>query len=224
MVRAPENDFTRMIERVAHGNATGEFGGGGVASAGPRPTVASAALGREVPDLPPLTAEERRDLDRKAVELGLLPPTESQGLYETQEDALRAAGVDIDAPPAPTDDPVEALLRQPRMSTREAMYLARENGTFQPQVQIVETARFPDFTKPQGMDLQKGVVYLDSMEFAIPEQHLRKLRKFVVELAHRAVMQKLEEAMGLFGPEVPSGQTGESSKGTTVQLFPERSS
>jgi hypothetical protein len=178
-------------------------------------------MGREVIDPPPLSMEERAELDRKAMELGLIEPGAAGEpmLYATMEEALRAAGVDPNAAPAPTADPVEAL--------QFARQSPRPRGGYLPppvEIKVVETARLPDFTKVQGMDLQKGVAYLDSMEFQIPAENLRKLRQFVVELARRAMMQKLEEAVGLFARETPNGQGAAESTGEAVQRFPEGSS
>ena len=217
MARTPVNQFTQMMERISQGNQSGEFvRGGGVSLATPRPTASSANIGQEVLDPPPLSAEERAFLDRQARDLGIVPSDHEGGpvMYETMEDALRAAGVDPDAPPAPTVDPVAQLA----IARRTPNSVVGNAGMYRPpaEIQIVETARFPDFTKVQGMDLQKGVVYLDSMEFPIPPENLRKLRQFVVELAKRTLLAKLEEAASLFAPEVPSGSRASEGEGTTV--------
>jgi hypothetical protein len=205
MADMPDNAWTRMIERAAAINA--ESGGNrGIASALPRTTVTSAAMGREIPDAPPLSPEERDDLDRRARALGLLPPVESEeGPYATMEEALEAARGPQPEEDAPQMDPVEAMRRNARRMPRTPA------NTFQGptrEVQIIETPRLPDFTKPQGMDLSKGVAYLDGMEFAIPPQQLRKLRKFVVELARLSFMEKLEAATRLFESEAMDDSTG----------------
>lgn len=203
MARTPDNEFVRMIERTAQLNA--QMGGGGAASADPRPSAASSALGREVVEQEPLTMEERHELDRKAVELGILPPeaigitTVGEGEYATQEEALAAAGIDINAMDvaAPTADPTLVPRRTPRMTTRMPAMPA--------QMRIIETPRFPDFTKVQGIDLVQGEAFLDGMAFKIPAEALRRMRQFVVELARADVMRRLTEAANLFAPEGSNG-------------------
>jgi|ERR1051325_7794544 hypothetical protein len=207
-VEYPQNAWTRMIERASAMNA--ETGGRvGLASAEPRPTAASSTIGREVVEPPPLSIEERAELDARARALGLLPPDEgAEGPYGSLEDALAVArGPEQEE--APTVDPVLAMAAEARAArrAREGRQTAREFIASNPterDVQIIETPRMPDFNKVQGMDLAKGVAYLDGMEFKIGPDQLRKLRKFVVELARVEFMERLNAAMGLFDPEAPS--------------------
>src|SRR5689334_20471584 len=98
MVDYPQNDFTRMIEEIGQRNVGGARGGG-VASASPLPTVRSADLGREVPEEPPMSLEERAELDLLAQQAGVKDPrlgnVEQDAVgYKSQEEAL-AAGAPV---------------------------------------------------------------------------------------------------------------------------------
>lgn len=217
MARAPQNAWTAMIERVAAMNQTGEFVGGGLSSVDPRPTVSSASMGRVtvVEEPPPLSAQEQAELDAKAAALGIMPPTEGDGPYATMEDALRAAGVDPDAPPAPTVDPVMT-----RMAGTGRLSARHPNLTRPPQAVVVQP-RFPDFTKPESIDLQEGIALIDGMAFPVPPENLRRFKQFVIELAKRELVKKLEEAIGLFAREVTSDQGTTQGEGKEVQRVPE---
>jgi hypothetical protein len=167
----------------------------------------------------PLSFEEREDLDAKARALGLLPPLpgEGQGEYDSYEAALEAArGPEAPASEAPTVDPVLAMAHNARLARAARLGAPAprmEQPMFAAEPTVVEVPRLPDFQNVQGIDLKKGVAYLDSMEFELGENDLRKLRKFVVQLAHHAFMARLNAAMGLFDPEGTDGNTVQGVRG-----------
>jgi hypothetical protein len=184
MAEYPTNDFTKMIEAVASGNRSGQFGGGGVASAIPLPSVQSADLGREVP-MQTFAPGEREELDRLAREAGVVDPrvgstvTEATN-YATLEEAM-AAGESVKAPPPPTSDPTMVPVRLPV----GAMVL--------PVNRLVPTV--PDFNKVEGIDLVTGRVVLGGMDFPLPEEKVRELKRLVIETAQAAIMEKMQAAL-----------------------------
>lgn len=173
------NPFTRMIERVQSAGGLVESPVTGSAL----PSVRTAAMNTP----PPLTIEEREELDAKARELGLLgdEPEGEANPYPSLEAAIS------------TGAPVES-----RVTARE--FLASRSASF---------PRLPDFAQVGGIDLIRGVVYLDGMEFPIPEGDVAKYRLYVIEIAHADITRRLAEAMKLYAPapaevtEAPDGGT-----------------
>lgn len=217
MTHYPNNSFTQLIERAAEANRTMGASGGGLASAGPLPTAQSASLGREVPDeAPPLSPEEREVLDRMAIAAGIRDPRitvpeETEDQYGSLEDAI-AAGAPVEKP---------AAVHAPDRST------AREftGGAMmkQPTRQIVP--RLPDFQKVEGIDLTADRVILDGMDFPITAEKSTELKRFVVEVARQAIMERLNDAMSILAtantPEDTNGGSTTESSVPAVQLIDE---
>jgi hypothetical protein len=210
MVEYPENDFTRMIEMTKDENRSGVRRNVGVASAIPMPTVQSAAVGRPVEELPPLTEEERAELDRAAIAAGVRDPRlgnqntdgtpidEAPPAYGSLEEAIRAgAPVGSDAPAV---DPVTEYgrLNPDRMTARE--FLGRRAAQpMREQVRVLTGApRVPNFMKVEGLDLVNNCAVVDGMTFPISEEQANKLKSLVIEVARAAIMKELDEAMTLF--------------------------
>ncbi len=222
-VEYPQNDFTRMIEEVSSGNRSGVHREG-VASATPLPTVQSADLGREVPPSPEMSAEERAELDRLAVaagvkdeRLGTAGPEAPQGAYASLEEAM-AAGAPVNQPtPEPVIERVPAGTRG----------IALQQQARAPVRTIVQP-RLPDFRKVEGIDLVQNRVVLDGMDFPITDEQAAEFKQFVVEVARTAIMDRLNEAVGLFSTpetvEVTDGGTRSEGTDTEVQQQPEGSS
>lgn len=186
----PDNPLTRMIERASQrGVERREV----PVDAGTSPAARSAAIGREV-ELPPLSPEERAELDAKAAELGILPEGQEDNPYSSMSAAL-AAGASVEGPATPS--PVV------------------ERTHIQAIHKVVEPAlvRLPDFTKIGGIDLIRGVVYLDGMEFAIPKGDCDQFRLYTVRIAHAAITAKLVEAEKLLNAAVTGAVTGEDTDG-----------
>lgn len=217
-VEYPRNELTEMIERVAQGNRSGVHGGVPT-SAEPRPSVQSAAVGREVvpPVEEPMTLEERMELDRLAREAGVqddrIGSTPAPGGYATFEEAM-AAGAPVNPPAIPP--PVSP---QQRTGHRETLVRTVERNQSPPP------PRLPNFKNVQGIDLISGVVYVDDMEFPIPELDLSDFRRYAVEVARADIMKKLEEAVGLFtqseSAEAPDEETVHTPESTDASLQPE---
>lgn len=228
----PENDFTRMIDMTRGGNLSG-VRRVGVASATPLPTVQSAALGRPVEEPPPLTREEREELDRQAIAAGVLDPrlgnqnTDGtpagvQNNYASMEEAL-AAGAPVNAPP--TSDPTES-----RQTAREFLAHNIARG----QVDLTQRAaaqaailapRIPNFRQVEGIDLVRNTVVLDGLAFPITDEKAAELKQFVVEVARDAIMTKLEEAAASFAAlklfAVPAeAKDGGESTGAAPEVQP----
>jgi len=88
-------------------------------------------------------------------------------------------------------------------------------------------SRLPDFRKVEGIDLLRGYAMVDGMEFPIPTEKASEFKRFVVETARAAIMESMEEAVGLFTtPETAEVEDGGSTTGTApaVQQQPEGSS
>jgi hypothetical protein len=236
----PTNEFTQMIEEVARRN---RMGGSlpperGVAiSATPLPSVRSADLGQPVPQPaqeasgpPAYTSEEMAELDRLALESGLVRgPVNARiaqrlegggiddGPYGSLEEAIAAGapiGADDDAiavgaarfrdpsmqPLPPVRQPVGA--RGPVQNRQTA----REFIASQPATQM---PRLPDFKKVQMIDLINGKVYVDGLEFIVTKSELQMLRKFCVTTAKEQIQKALNEALAALDVEDSDGGAAE---------------
>jgi hypothetical protein len=198
----PDNDYTRMIEMVSSQNRSGMRG---VASATPLPTAQSADVGRVADPPPPMSSEERANLDRLAIEAGVKDDrlaSADPGQYPSLEEAV-AAG----APVKPNYTP-RALMSRERMTAREAM--------------AISTPRLPDFRRVEGIDLLRDRILIDGMEFPIPVDDAVHFKQYVVSIAKAAIMKMLNEATSLFAApvtpaEVTSGGSTAESTSTEVQ-------
>jgi hypothetical protein len=214
-VQYPQNDYTRMIEATRSANASG-VRGIGVASASPLPTAQSADLGRVVEEQarPELTPAERAELDAQARAAGIMDerigtaPEGTASAYSSQEDAVAAGAPVVRTPRAvvtPTGRVVTSALVPP-----------------------IVAPRLPNFRKVEGIDLLRDRVLIDGMEFPISAEDARGFKEFVVETARAAIMEKLNEAVGLFAsPETaedPNGGSTPEGTSTEVQREPEGSS
>ncbi len=185
----PENPWTQMIEETRRLNEAGGMRSTGPVSAGPEPTVRSAAMGQPVVELPPLSPEERAELDAHARELGLIPgEAEEQGSkYATLEEAIEA-GRSVH-PPAPVGQPTDPT---DRMTARE--FLARQEN-LPIRARVVETTRLPNFSKVQGIDLVRSVALVDGLEFALDQDTIVSLRTLVLGIAREQVMAQFDQAL-----------------------------
>lgn len=176
------NEFTRMIERVG-GVQPGYIESPVIGSS--MPMSRSAAMNVA----PPLTSEERAELDARAMDIGVMDrPAGEEGPYGSLEEAQNV-GRSVQVP----------------------------TSSHTPGRQIVTgLPRLPDFAQVGGIDLIRGVVYLDGMEFPIPEGDVAKYRLYVIEIAHADITRRLAEAMQLYAPapvavEVIGGGTDEGT-------------
>lgn len=165
MVRYPENEFTRAIEDTASANRRG-----GVASASPAPTARSADLGTFT-ELPPLTEDERAELDQKMAVL-------------TGEDVTQEI---------PTEHGLRAQeIPTARMTAREFLRHVPAGG------QIAFPTRLPNFVAVEGIDLVRNTVTIDGMKFDITEEEAAEFKQFAVNRARAVIMQNLDQAANLF--------------------------
>lgn len=191
----PENPWTQVIEETRRLNEAGGMRSAGPVSAGPEPTARSAAMGQPVVELPPLSPEERAELDAHARELGLMPgeAQEEGSKYATLEEAIEA-GRSVH-PPAPVGQPVDPT---DRMTAREFLdRSAQENLPI--RARVVETTRLPNFSKVQGIDLVRGVAVVDGLEFQLDAQTVSDLRTLVLGNAREQVMAQFDAALTNMG-------------------------
>jgi hypothetical protein len=182
------NPLTRMLERGAQRNAGMERREVPV-DAGALPSARSVALGQEV--LPPLSTEERAELDAKAAALGILPPGEgSEGPYASLDAAMKAGS---SLPDLPSAAPLLTSFGMP--DARKAT------------VGMMLPVRLPDFTKVGGIDLIRDVVYVDSMEFSISKEDADQFRLYAIQIAHAVITIKLNEAVASLGA-IAGGNSG----------------
>lgn len=176
-----DNPMTRMMDRAAQRNESRREV---PIETGTSPAVRSAAVGREVDSLPPLTDSERAELDAKAQELGILPPAEgTEGLYATMEEAIKA-GAAVEKPatvPDRRDLSVAGAAGDSRMTAREVMSR--------------EYARLPDFKKVGGINLILDELYVDGMAFPLPKADADEFRLYAIQIANAAIVNRLNEAV-----------------------------
>jgi hypothetical protein len=187
----PNNPMTRMIERAAQRNAERREV---PVETGASPAARSAAIGHEV-IVAPLSEDERAELDRKAIELGIMPNDSAiEGVvssYASPEEAARAGSAVPDLP-------------ESRQTAREFTDVSRATAR---ETMANEYARLPDFTKVGGIDLIRDVLYVDGMEFSIPKVDADELRLYAINIANQAIVAKLNSAvatltgMGLISTE-----------------------
>jgi len=188
----PENNWTNEIEEIRRLNEMGGRRGAGPVSAGPEPTVRSAAMGQSVPELPPLSPEERAALDEEARKLGLIPGAQKEEgtIYGTLEEAI-AAGQSVHGPITTTQS-ATVNLNPDRMTALE--FLARWDN-LPVQARVVEMTRLPDFSKVQGIDLIRSVAYVDGLEFPLDAATVSDLRTLVLGVARDQILRQFDEAL-----------------------------
>ena len=201
-VRTPDNEFTRMMARtteVNRGRVESPVGGGS------EPSVRSAAYGT-VSQPVPLTEAERAELDAKAIELGIIPRPEGvEGTnYATLAEA-QAAGAPISLP-------------QPAFS-RAASSMVSEACAFGVEPRVYP--RLPDFGQPGIIDLIRKVIYLDGLEFPLPQEDADEFNAYVVGIVHKELTARLNGALAKMAPptvapipEVKRGRKPRVKKGT----------
>lgn len=199
-VEFPQNELTRLIETNA---AMNRAGGRGVASATPLPTVRSADMTQPPADEPPpLTLEERAELDRLAREAGVVDESlgvaKPQGAYDSMEAAIEA-GKPV-AVERVTAQSAREFIADRQVRRGEHM-VARSHSFVPPPT----APRLPDFRNVEGIDLMQGRVMIDGMEFPMPPEDVRSYRQYVVNIARAAVQKQLDDALRLAEPEVTDG-------------------
>jgi len=210
-VSFPQNHLTQLIDRVKEENQM--YGGRGpvesTVSAGPTPTVRSSSLGPSVPEAPPMSAEENEEANRKLRALGILPPDpEADAAYGSLEEAMEA-GMPVERPPM--GEPI--ALHRP---TRPMPNVARTS--------MPDAPRLPDFSKVQGIDLIRNVVYIDGMEFAISEEDSRDMRVYVVTTASNAIMAQFNNVLNALVPGLAEAKDGEGTTEVSQMRESERDS
>jgi hypothetical protein len=215
------NAMTEVIRRAQRINAEAGLPAGRNAvnqpvTVGSGTSVRSAAMN----DPRPLSAEEVEARDARARELGLLPKLEGEdNPYGSLADA-QAAGM-----------PVE-------LNTALDKEVRRQGGMARPSVDVPASqsmVRLPDFTKVQMFDFIRNVIYIDGLEFAIPADDVRDMKRYAVDLALDHVVKQLADALIAFGvPQELANQMGASvrekangtgqGEGTTSDAGTERQS
>lgn len=212
------NPLTQMIRRAKEINAAAGMPAGRGASdqpimVGSGPSVRSAAMQNP----PPLSPEEQARRDKAARDLGILPPDpEGEVAYPSLAAAMAAGGA-------------EGLpVAEERMTAREFIAAHPEKlaveARFGPPTP--PTVRLPDFRKVTGFDFFRNVIYIDGLEFDIPEDDVRDMKRYAVDIALNQVVKHLAEALVAFGVPPALAQAtadsvregaGDGVEGTEVQ-------
>jgi hypothetical protein len=160
----------------------------------------------------PLSPEEVAARDARARELGIRPPTpDEDGPYGSLAEA-QAAGMPDQ--PRPTQAELDAHngadfgLLAPQRVVRLSAPPSQPPATG-PMVKL------PDFRKVEGFDFFRNVLYIDGLEFAIPEADVRGMKQYAVDLALDHVVKQLAAALVEFGvPPELANQTADSVRGS----------
>ncbi len=210
-VSFPRNHLTQLIDRVKEENQM--YGGRGpvesTVSAGPTSTVRSSSLGPVVPSAPPMSEAENAEANAKLRALGILPPDPlADAAYGSLEEAI-AAGAPVDA---------INLEVQPHMtgspSTLKTDHLFKRPGRtimVSAEPSMPSAPHLPDFSKVQGIDLIRNVVYIDGMEFLISEEDSRDLRVYVVQTASNAITAQFTNVLNALVPGMAEAVDGEGT-------------
>jgi hypothetical protein len=152
----------------------------------------------------PLSDAEVEERNARARELGIMEPGEEDGPYGSLA-AAQAAGMPVELPDAGSS----------RQTAREFVGSTQfgdriPTPTHLPAAPIV---KLPDFRKVEGFDFFRNVLYIDGLEFEIPEVDVLAMKKYAVDLALDYVVKQLADALVLFGvPPALAQQTAESVK------------
>jgi hypothetical protein len=180
-VRVPDNEFTRMIAATTQHNRVGRVEE--PVNAGSLPQSRSAALG-VVNDVP-LSAEEVAERDAALIALGINPSDDSgEGTNYATREAAEAAGAPVN-PPREQLDAVDVTISP----------LFARPGRIIPVDGRSSFPRLPDFSKPAVLDLGRGYIYLDGLEFPIPEADLAEFRVFAITTVHASITALLNAAL-----------------------------
>jgi hypothetical protein len=190
-----DNPLTRMIEAGKQANIE-------------RGAVAGRSVGTPMTTLPrvrsqpmmvsPLTVDEIAEADRRAVELGILSEDEVDPAHLIpREDSVVPIKDGHSLPLYPT----------PHQTARE----------FLPPT----PPRMLDFNKVEGLDLVEGKAIVDGFYLDLPSSDVKKLRKYVLELAVDYMTRKLAEAMNNLEPETNEEPVIEEAETEEVQRIPE---
>lgn len=218
------NPMTQLMSRVKQVNAAAGMPAGRGASdqpimVGSGPSVRSAAM--QSP--PPLSHEEQARRDQAARDLGIMPPDpDADPNYPSLEAAMEAGGA------------AGLPVTEERMTAREV--IARTDMTGAGAYAPPPTVRLPDFRKVTGFDFFRNVIYIDGLEFAIPEEDVRDMKRYAVDIALNQVVKQLAEALVAFGvPPTLAQATADSvregaangvqqgpGEGTSSDVVPER--
>lgn len=214
-VEYPQNDFTKMIERVSRANQSG-LRSPIVSDGEPRPSVQTPAMRTPAPVIEePMSAAEHEELNRLARAAGIHDPrlgnvnegptggtggdaTQDQYANMTLDEVLaegasvhQHAGDPSGAPGSPvmTRQNRNGLVGASRQTAREFL------GQAVPAPVVIQQPRLPNFKNVQGIDLITGDVFVDDMAFKIPTLDLSEFRRYAVEVARASIMKQLDEAL-----------------------------
>lgn len=230
-----DNPLTQMMSRVKQINAAAGMPAGRGASdqpiqVGSGPSVRSAAMQNP----PPLTPEEQARRDAAARKLGILPPDPDEDPNYPSLEAAMEAGMPVPSPEPPVERMTarEFINAHPERAAVQARFDQVGVGAFSPP----PTVRLPDFRKVTGFDFFRNVIYIDGLEFDIPEDDVRDMKRYAVDIALNQVVKHLAEALVAFGvPAALAQATADSvregaangaqsgqGEGTSPDAVPER--
>ncbi len=207
--RNAATEVADMVKQLnaERGAAAGRISGAPVtALTGPR--VSSAEMLAGPRELTPAEAAEQADLDRKAREIGILPPAEEGEV--APENRMTAREI-MEAALPPQAGPVKVSI--PALSAGVPL----TNTTFL-------EPRLPDFTKIQGIDLIRNVAYVDTFEIPLSEEFVKEVKGVILDLAVDLVTAKLAEAIKTLNllPQTTGGPENGTQIETPTEVQRER--
>jgi len=181
-----DNPLTRMMdaakqENQNRGALAGRMSGTPVVPIGTR--VQSGAM-QSPRFLPP---EEQAELDKKLLEITVDAPRSEDG-YTSFEDAANA-GAPVNRPDV-TPMTASEYVRAHPSATQDIL-----RSAYGSSVESEAPARLINFKRVQGIDLIRGVAWVDNFEIKIDPQDVRDMKKYVMDIAVAYVTQQLAEAV-----------------------------
>lgn len=197
------NRFTQLIDYVAQLNAQDGKPAGRAASQAAEHFITAVPAGR-VRSLRPA----------EAAKLDYVPPplsAEQIAYANAQAQALGVAdgsGDEItDTADGPTEEEIAAMLPQRfRTGTTSPSGATTQRTVAVPQgvpataAQGIATARaMPNFRNIQGFNLEKGVAVVDGIEYPLPEDDIRDMKKYALSIVLDVMVVQVAQALCDFG-------------------------
>ena len=190
-----DNSATRMADYVRSLNA--ERGTPIARASGETPMVSAQVIPASM--AAPLSVEEVEARDAAAKAIGVLPRDE-----ETQEIE------EISEPGFPRQTAREFMAQNP-MGPQAVLQASYNKGS-----------RLIDFKKIQGIDLIRGIVWVDGFEIKIPQTDISKFKRYALDLAVNFVTEQLAAAMAELTPlQEEVNDTDTQTEGETLSEVPD---
>lgn len=196
-----DNALTRFMRNVSAENAAAGLPAGRSYTSVEAPTrVHTSAMG----EMKPLTPEEVSTRDALAKSIGILPKDELDELAETEEEPSAPVPV-VPAIPKPG-----SIRNPPRDREKTTVPDGPRGGMFSPSRPML-----PDFKKVECFDFKTNTIYVDGMAFPIPQDDVRSMKSYAVQIVLDHVTAQLAQALIEFGiPEAAAAEAAERLRGS----------